>query len=391
MKLSGLYLISFLLFLCGCSNETLLQEYDTKVPIRFVSECIQLKSGTTGVVPGNNLPPLSTISIFSLQHPVNESLNKWMPTLFNNTIGRPDSQGNIIYDNTYYFPAGEQLDFFATYPSLAEINSDYSDNELIDITLQPTAEDQVDLMYASLLNQSKKESLLIFNFHHLLTQITFNIIQGESCTIDLPLTKIEVVAPKNAILNLWNGELLPELDQTVSYSLTTHTQIEGITAIPGYFLLFPEKATEFVLTFGTDDSHIYHIASSDTPSTWKSGMSYQYNITINKSITDQIIPSINPNDPTDTEPADESTPSDTTESGTTENDANSDQTDSDTSSSTDESPTTEEETDTLPDTLPEEPADSTDSNDTSDKTINIQTKTNYHSTQEVVIIHLSLD
>lgn len=387
MKLFVIYLISFLLFLCGCSNEALLQEYDTQVPIRFASECLQLKTGTSGVVPGNRLPSLSTISIFSLQHPVNEPIYKWKPTLFNNTIGRADSQGNIIYDNTYYFPTGEQLDFFAIYPSLGEMNSDYSDNELIDITLKPNAQDQVDLMYASLLDQSKKEPLLIFNFHHLLTQITFNIIQGEGAIIDLPLTRIEVIAPKNAILNLWNGELLPDPDQTSAYFLTTHTQIEGITTIPGYFLLFPQKATEFVLTFGTNASHIYHIASSDTPSTWQAGMSYQYNITINKNITDQIYPFPDSNESTDNIPSEDLTPSDPIE-----NDPNNDQTNSDSSSSTNEPPAEEENTTPLPDdTMPEEPLDSTASNDTNDPTLDIQTKTASLLTPEVVVIHLSLD
>ena len=390
MKLSTTPLISLLFFLCGCSNETLLQEYDMNHPIQFVTQCLQLETKAAGIISGSTLPAESTISIFSLQHPVNESLSKWAPTLFNNTLGIADSEGNILYDNLYYFPVGEQLDFFAVYPFLSEMESSYSDDALINIELQTDAQKQVDLMYASLLNQSKKETKLVFNFHHLLTQVTFNIIQGAGALIDLPLTKIEIISPQSGILNLWNGELLVDTDPLTTYALSTHKQIENVTPIPGCFLLFPEKASEFIFTFGENGSHIFHIAPPKEPSRWEAGKCYQYNITINKNITDQPIFPADPSEPEDTLPTEDPTPSENNTDA-----PNTDQADSDSSSSTDELPGNEQEPTTpLPEepeeTLPEAPVDST-INQTTNQTVDVETKTKMSKTRKVVIIDLSLN
>lgn len=387
MKLSSFYIISLLFLLGSCNNEELLQKKETQHPIRFTSQCLRVDTKTPGIVTDNTLPEGSIISIFSLQHPFNASLSQWWPTLFNNTFGRADSKGNILYEDTYYFPTGEQLDFFAVHPSLAELESTYSNEEFINISLQTKAEKQVDLMYASLLNQSQKEPALIFNFHHLLTQITFTLIQGESTYIDLPLTKIEVIAPQTGILNLRTGELLPQAAPMATYALTTHTWIENKTQIPGYFLLFPKKVSEFIFSFGTNYSHIYHIACSDTLEEWEAGKCYQYNITINKNITNQSNSPTDSNEPTDNTPLEDLTPSDPIE-----NDPNNDQTNSDSSLPNDESPTNEGNTTPLPDdTMPEEPLDSTASNDANDPTLDIQTKAASLLTPEVVVIHLSLD
>lgn len=57
------------------------------------------------------------------------------------------------------------------------IGSDYGNTQYTTVTLKDNTVDQYDLMYASLLNQSKKSSVLVFEFHHLLTQITINIIK----------------------------------------------------------------------------------------------------------------------------------------------------------------------------------------------------------------------
>lgn len=313
MRLSSFYIISLFLFLCSCNNEEWLQGEDMQRPIRFTSHYLQLDTKVPGIITENTWPEGSTVSIFSLQHPFNEPIGYWSPTLFNNTLGKMDSQGNILYDNTYYFPDGEQIDFFALYPSISEIGSTYSNKKTIDVQLPADAADQYDLMYASLLDQSKKSSTLIFQFNHLLTQVTFHIIQGENTIIDLPLTKIEIIAPQRAQLNLWKGHLNIYSDELTTYTLSTNTPIENETRIPGQFLLFPEKATEFILTFGNDDSHIYHITPSEEPYYWDPGKNYQYNIVINKDITDATlppadVPSTPEDNPSVTPPVEETTP-----------------------------------------------------------------------------------
>lgn len=299
--------------LSSCSNEELLLSEEDSVPIRFSSQYIDISTKTPGAIVGNVLPENSEISLFCLRHAIDIAPNQWEPELFNNTLGIANQNGDILYDNTYYFPAGEQLDFFALYPSIAEIGSTYYDRKTIDVELQANAADQYDLMYASLLNQSKKSPILVFEFNHLLSQITFHIVKGQDAIIDLPLTKIELIAPQRAQLNLWKGNLNIYTDELTTYTLSTDTPIENDTPVPGQFLVFPEKATEFILTFGYDDSHVYHITPSEEPYRWEAGTNYQYNIIINRDITDPALPPVEvPTTPDDnssvTPPTEETTP-----------------------------------------------------------------------------------
>lgn len=396
MKRILLHILCFSIGFTSCTHEEFLQGDEQTLPIRFSSQCVGISTRTPGVIYGNILPENSQVSLFSLQHPINTPPAKWLPELFNNTIGIADSKGDILYDNTYYFPVGEELDFFAINPSLHELGATYSDTKTIDIQLKENASEQLDLMYASLLNQSKKTPTLVLEFNHLLSQITFQIIQGNSVIIDLPLTKIELKAPQTGTFNLWTGELTTQTDQTTLYTLDTHTSIANQTLIPGQFLLFPEKASEIILTFGTDGTHIYHITPSEEPYAWEAGKSYQYNITINKDIVDETIPVIDPSTSTDTPPTEDPTSADTTDNTKTN------PTDSDSSSSTDETVAGKEE---MINSSPENTAsegteeaakenqstDSLESTDTADKHTDMQTKTQTLFTPDFIIINLSLD
>lgn len=383
------YIICFTLLFSNCNNEEFLQDAEESLPIRFSSQCINISTRTTGTISGNLLPSATQVSLFSLQHPANTPPAKWLPELFNNTIGIADSQGDILYDNTYYFPVGEELDFFSIHPSINEMGSVYSDAKTIDIQLKEDVTEQFDLMYASLLNQSKKTPTLVLKFNHLLSQITFHMIQGASAIIDLPLTKIEIQAPKTGTLNLWTGELDTFTDQSSIYTLNTHTVITDETPVDGQFMLFPEKATDIFLTFGTDGSQVYHLtlATSEEPYRWESGKNYQYNITINKNITDQISPAPDNSNTTDTEVTEPSVPTDTPDKNT-----NNDIPDSNSPSSTEELPTNEEESPSLPkDTCTIDTNNPSSNPDATLETSRLQTKTGMPQQPGVVIINLSLD
>lgn len=287
MKSTVSYLFWATLLLSSCSNEELLQEYEAPVPIRFSSQCIEVFSKMQGAIHGNKLPQDAEISLFSIQHPENEPALFWSPELFNGTTGKAAANGDIIYDNTYFFPVGQQLDFFAIHPSLQESETNYSGNNEVMLSLKENTSEQSDLMYAFLMNQSKKSPVLVFQFEHLLTQLTFNLIKGTGVTITLPLTKIEIVAPQEATLDLWTGRLTPQ-PATTTFTLHTNTLLnEGTTPIDGQFLLLPVKASEIILTFGTGTDHVFHITTAAEPAEWEASKNYLYNITINRDITDQ--------------------------------------------------------------------------------------------------------
>ena len=285
------YLLCGLLLLLSCNNEELVQEYEKDVPIRFRSLCVEISTKSTN---NSSILKDSKISLFSIQHIPNNPASSWIPKLFNNTKGISDLNGDILYDNTYFFPAGNELDFFAIHPFISATNtgSDYNGTQSTTVTLKDNAVDQYDLMYASLLNQSKKSSVLVFEFHHLLTQITINIIKNAGVTIDLPLTKVQITAPQSATLDIWQGQLSDIAGQT-TYTLNTNTTLsDGDNSIPGQFLLFPQKANEMILTFGNDESNVFHVALSDEPQIWEAGVNYQYNITINRNIPEIASPEV---------------------------------------------------------------------------------------------------
>lgn len=316
------YLIFSSLVLLSCNQEELLQEYEKPMPIRFSSKCIDISTKTIGAINNSTLPNNAQISLFSIKHPADIYASNWTPGLFNNTIGTADVNSNIIYDNTYYFPAGEQLDFFAVHPFLSKekIGADYDGTQYTTVTLKENTNDQYDLMYASLLNQSKKSSLLVFEFHHLLSQITLNIIKAPGITVDLPLTKVEVVAPLSGTLDIWNGTLSGFQGET-TYTLDTNTTLSSDeTPIPGQFLLFPQKVNEMLLTFGNDASNVFQVTLSGEPQSWEPGVNYLYNITISRNIPDSASPETpvteNTETPADNTPADiipaDDTPTDST-------------------------------------------------------------------------------
>ena len=284
--------IVFLLFIC-CSNEGLLHEYEDLIPIKFSSSYVDITTKAENRSQAT-LPPDIEISIFSLQHPLGSYAQSWCPKQFNNTIGITDINGDIMYDNTYYFPFGEQLGFFAIYPfiSFTTTGADYNGTQYTSVTLKDNAADQYDLMYASLLNQSKKSSVLVFEFHHLLTQITLNIIKAPGFTVDLPLTKVQIAAPQSATLDIWQGQLSDIAGQT-TYTLDTNTTLcDGDNPISSKFLLFPQKADEMILTFGNDESNVFHVVLSGEPQIWEAGVNYQYNITINRNIPEIASPEV---------------------------------------------------------------------------------------------------
>lgn len=118
MKLRYSYLWIIFLLLTSCSKEELLHEFEDLVPIRFSSLYVNITTKANNISQAA-LPSDIEISLFSLQHPLGSSAQLWHPKEFNNTIGITNINGNIIYDNTYYFPFGEQLDFFAIHPFIS--------------------------------------------------------------------------------------------------------------------------------------------------------------------------------------------------------------------------------------------------------------------------------
>lgn len=286
MKNIFLNILWILFVFFSCSNEELLEKYEQPTPIRFSSQCIDIATKTAGIISGNVLPQNTQISLFSLTHTPGIPSTSWAPSPFDNTLGVADAKGDILYDNTFYFPLGEELDFFAVHPVMTEINPGYAGEEEITFSLKQNTAEQFDLIYASLLNQSKKAQTLIFQFRHLLTQITFQFLKKEGVTVNLPLTRIEMTAPQQGTLNLRTGLLTPLADTNATFVLDTQTDINQTAQVSGQFLLFPQTATDIILTFGTDANHIYHVTMAPEEGEWTAGQNYQYTITINKDILD---------------------------------------------------------------------------------------------------------
>lgn len=293
MRTVASYLIGIFSLLCSCNDEELLEKYEAPVPIRFSTQCIEVDTKTTGAISQNVLPENTQISIFSIEYPNGEAPAAWTPGIFNNTLGISDAFGDISYNNTYYFPIGNQLDFYAVHPTLSDMGvSTYSGQEEIELSLNENAAAQYDLMYASLPRQSKKTEKLVFKFSHLLSHIQFTISKNVTATVSLPLTKIQIVAPGRGLFNLWKGILTPINGSKTYFTLTTRQEVTDTQTIAGEFLLFPQIPTEFILTFGNDGTETYQVATSGEPSLWEAGVNYQYNIVINRDIPTQTLTSV---------------------------------------------------------------------------------------------------
>lgn len=297
------YLIGIVSLLCSCSNEELLEKYEVPVPIRFSSQCVEIVTKQTGAIPSSALPENTQISIFSIEHSIGETPTAWNPDIFNNTPGITDAVGDIFYTNTYYFPIGNQLDFFAVHPFLDEMGITYTGQEEIELSLPKDATAQYDLMYASLPRQSKKSEKLVFEFKHLLSQIQFSITKNASVNVTLPLTKIELVAPARGLFNIWKGTVTPLSGSDTRFQLTTQLEINDAQDVPGNFLLFPQIPTEFILTFGTTGTEeVHQVTTNGQPAIWEAGINYHYTIQIDRNIPAQSASSSENTD--STEPSD---------------------------------------------------------------------------------------
>lgn len=283
------YLIGIISLLCSCSNEELLEKYEAPVPIRFSTQCVEIVTKQNGAIPSSILPENTQISIFSLEHAIGEMPSTWNPGIFNNTLGTTDAVGDILYTNTYYFPIGNELDFFAVSPSLKEMGiSSYTDHEEIEISLPKEATNQYDLMYASLPKQSKKSEKLVFEFKHLLSQIQFTLTKSASATVSLPLTKIEIVASSQGLFNLWKGTLTTLDGSETNFQLTTQLDINDTQDVAGSLLLFPQIPTKFILTFGNSETEeVHEVTTNGQPATWEAGINYHYTIQIDRNIPAQ--------------------------------------------------------------------------------------------------------
>ena len=93
--------IILLLQLNSCNNEGLMYEYEHSTPIKFSSSCINVSTKSQGIIENNKLPKGSNISIFSIQHPENTTINLWEPILFDNIKGISNFNGDIEYNNNY--------------------------------------------------------------------------------------------------------------------------------------------------------------------------------------------------------------------------------------------------------------------------------------------------
>ena len=90
--------IILLLQLNSCNNEGLMYEYEHSTPIKFSSSCINVSTKSQGIIENNKLPKGSNISIFSIQHPENTTINLWEPILFDNIKGISNFNGDIEYN-----------------------------------------------------------------------------------------------------------------------------------------------------------------------------------------------------------------------------------------------------------------------------------------------------
>ncbi len=189
---------------------------------------------------------------------------------------------------------GMNWTFFAIHPfiSSATTGSNYDGTQYTTLTLKDNTADQYDLMYASLLNQSKKSSVLVFEFHHLLTQITINIIKNAGVTIDLPPNQSTNYRPTKCYLGYMAGPIKRHRRTNNLYFKHQHDIKRRRQSNPRPIPPVPQKANEMILTFGNDESNVFHVALSDEPQIWEAGVNYQYNITINRNIPEIASPEV---------------------------------------------------------------------------------------------------
>ena len=261
------FAIAAIAALTACTQRDILDEAQRSTPVTFSVAEIETRAGDTYLTGIDaDIPKFGVLGYVGTSCTGN-------PGFFNNVAVTKQDDGSYTYGNTRYWPIdGSALSFAAYYPYITNDANGANGITLntaapsITFTVQNDAANQVDLMYATPLEDKSKGSDLNFAFKHALVSITFSAKLRSTSTKPVTITKIELEGIANqGTLSLTNGTWSECSNTGDTYTLninpgveinsTTATVITRRSDIGDIFLMIPQNlpsTAKIILTYNQE-------------------------------------------------------------------------------------------------------------------------------------------
>ena len=277
----------------------------------YVGNAIEARAGGT-LVTNTTLPIGQAFGLFCYMHTgdwATASTNaNFMYNQMVSVSGTATAQ-TFTYSPVKYWPnnSSDKLSFLAYYPYKgADIafkdaaDADYTPSThgmpKAHFTVQPTAADQVDFMYADLAtDQTKAVGKVDFTFKHALTRLQFKAKHSGTGSVEIKITNVTVKAASKGTFDFsnatWTADGTTEanflLTDYINTVLTTTATDVTTAADKNTLLMIPQDLTdvEIEVTYDqdgdTDNTATLALAGSQSTTPWTANKSITYTLIVN--------------------------------------------------------------------------------------------------------------
>ena len=303
--------------IASCTQSELVHNDHHDLPLTFdtyVGNATETRAGGT-LVTSTTLPSGQAFGLFCYMHSGEWETLSTKPNanfMYNqevNVSGTAPAQ-TFTYSPIKYWPSNSnnKLSFLAYYPhDCADItfkdavtNADYTSSThgmpKAHFTVQPTAAEQVDFMYADLAtDQTKAVGKVDFTFKHALTRLQFKAKHSGTGSVEIKITNVTVKAASKGTFDFSNATWTADGTTKANFPLTdyintvlTTTATDVTTAADkNTLLMIPQDLTdvEIEVTYDqdgdTDNTATLALAGSQSTTPWTANKSITYTLIVN--------------------------------------------------------------------------------------------------------------
>ena len=303
--------------IASCTQSELVHNDHHDLPLTFdtyVGNTIETRADGSTYVTSTTLPNGQAFGLFCYMHS-----GKWATAaastnanfMYNQKVsvsGTPPAAQTFTYSPIKYWPSNSnnKLSFLAYYPhDCADItfkdavtNADYTSSThgmpKAHFTVQPTAADQVDFMYADLAtDQTKAVGKVDFTFKHALTRLQFKAKHSGTGSVDIKITSVTVKAASKGTFDFssqaWSGQNteagFPLTDYISTPLTTTATDVTTAAAADkNTLLMIPQELTnvKIEVAYTQDgDAATATLALAGSTEPWTANKSITYTLILN--------------------------------------------------------------------------------------------------------------
>lgn len=319
MKKQLLGLAACALILSSCSQNQEIENYEqmNREEVRLTPYVNKTKANVMGDVALQE----TGFKVFAVQHAAGVPIDYSGLPVFMNNIQESWNTDKWMHDGKYYWPETGALSFFMVAPYYSANLDMVQPTEVagkmtLPITVNNNVADQIDILAASVLNQTKAKPVVDFTFKHILSKIGFAAKVKDGENLKFKITGISFTygagivkdgtftfGPEENVGTITTGATLhgAETSSVINIKTAEGTIIEkhdyvSINADNAYLMLMPQNVTGNLMTMtlnyqvavaGDAYDTAGKIATIAIPAMeYKQGLAYTYNLILSSESDD---------------------------------------------------------------------------------------------------------